>query len=827
MSFEDCIIAAAKESGSEADRERAEEMVRWHRAYHRQHRLELGDAEAERVAAEKTLQAAKKKTADTKRRKKLAAIAQHRIDQDLDKPRSAVRGRRDLHLSQAALIGRVPNAKGARVVSWEDIRDEVFGTASQMMADVLRRHSRNLAGMTRRKALVDDWVRELGGVGSGTPAAKEMAEAVRATVRYLRHRANKAGAEIGDLDDYIMPQTHHAGRVREAGFDTWKKSLKLDRAKMVDRETGLALSDEELDAVLKEVFDSITTGGANKITPGAQGRGRALASTLSSERVLHFASPDDWLAYNKQFGNADPWNTLLAHIDNMSRDVALLERFGPNPRAGMEYAKQRAMQLAAERDRGNKRARHAPRASSGNKALDRLADVATGGANVAENEVVAYTFGTTRTLLTAAQLGNAMISATTDVGFQVITTKFNGLSWTRTFGRQLKLMTPGGGGLIRQRALRSSLVADGYLHHASSMARYTAELPMNEVARRMADGVLKASLLQPWTQAGRWAFGMEFMGAIADYVDQGRSFDRLPGGMQRAFARYGMDAQRWEQLKRVGVHEDQGARMLRISDIADDELRGLYAAMIQTEQEFATPSGLLRGKSILTSGRPGTAGGEVVRSASMYRSFTVTLTMTHGMRMASMLAQRETVGLGLAYLGAFFVLTTLGGGVATQLKEIARGRDPMPMNTSEFWMRAMMQGGGFGFFGDFLFSDLNRYGRNLSTEIAGPLAAFAGDLTALGLDARDDVIDPQEDSVRSLERAVDLARRYAPDTWYTQLPLQRALLDQLDFLVDAGADDTFERRQRSQQRDYGNAYWWAPGEATPRRAPQPSPPVEE
>lgn len=826
MSFEDCIIAAARASGTEADRRRAEEMVRWHRTYHRQHRLELGDAAAERVAAEKTLETAKKKTAQTKRRKKMAAIAQQRIDQDLDKPRSAVRGRRDLHLSQVALFGRVPNARGERVVSWEDIKDEVFGTASQMMSDVLRKHSRNIVGMTRRKALVEDWVRELGGVGSGNPAARELGEAVRDTVRYLRHRANKAGAEIGELDEYVMPQTHNAARVREAGFDTWKRSLNLDRAKMVDRETGAPLTDEALDGVLREVFDSITTGGANRIQPGGQGRGRALADQMGDERVLHFASPDDWLAYNKRFGNADPWNTLVAHLDKMSRNIALLERFGPNPLAGMEYAKQRSMQLAAERDKGNRRARHSARARSGNQALDRLRDVATGRANTPENEAVAYSFGTLRTLLTAAQLGNAMISATTDVGFQVMTTKFNGLSWTRTFGRHLRLMTPGGGGRIRQRALRSGLVADGYLHHASSMARYTAELPMNEVARRMADGVLKASFLQPWTQAGKWAFGMEFMGAVADYVDQGRAFQKLPGGMQRAMQRYGIDEAGWNELRRTSIFEDQGARMLRITDIADDELRSRYAAMIQTEQEFATPSGLLRGKSLLTSGQPGTAGGEIVRSASMYRSFTVTLTMTHGMRMASMLAQRETVGLGLAYLGAFFVLTTIGGGVATQMKEIARGRDPMPMNTPEFWMRAMMQGGGFGFFGDFLFSDLNRYGRNLSTEIAGPLAGFASDLTALGLDVRDDLIDPQEDSLRSLERSLDLARRYAPDTWYTQLPLERALIDQLDFLVDGAADETFERRVRSQQRDYGNDYWWAPGESAPRRLPEPSPPAE-
>lgn len=76
-----------------------------------------------------------------------------------------------------------------------------------------------------------------------------------------------------------------------------------------------------------------------------------------------------------------------------------------------------------------------------------------------------------------------------------------------------------------------------------------------------------------------------------------------------------------------------------------------------------------------------------------------------------------------AYFANFIVASTILGGVALQMKDVARGRDPRPIN-EKFIIAAMAQGGGWGIFGDFLFSDMNRYGRGGMSTLLGPIYGF-------------------------------------------------------------------------------------------------------
>ena len=57
------------------------------------------------------------------------------------------------------------------------------------------------------------------------------------------------------------------------------------------------------------------------------------------------------------------------------------------------------------------------------------------------------------------------------------------------------------------------------------------------------------------------------------------------------------------------------------------------------------------------------------------------------------------------------------GGLAVQLKEIAKGNDPRPMDSAEFWLAAVMQGGGLGIFGDFFSASTSRTGAGRVAEV--------------------------------------------------------------------------------------------------------------
>lgn len=55
--------------------------------------------------------------------------------------------------------------------------------------------------------------------------------------------------------------------------------------------------------------------------------------------------------------------------------------------------------------------------------------------------------------------------------------------------------------------------------------------------------------------------------------------------------------------------------------------------------------------------------------------------------------------------------------------------------------------------------------------------------------------------------------------WFLRMAWERMLFDQLQYLVDPEAHQAFARRMQMRKTDYKQDYYWRPGEATPRRAP--------
>jgi hypothetical protein len=150
----------------------------------------------------------------------------------------------------------------------------------------------------------------------------------------------------------------------------------------------------------------------------------------------------------------------------------------------------------------------------------------------------------TRNLLTAAQLGATFFTAITDLNSQSLARKFNGLPQVKTLSQVIKFMNPMKAKDRGKLATRLGLIADHWTTIASAQMRYVGEISGPEITRRISDLVMRGSLLSPWTQAGRWAFGQQFLGTIADSVN--KSFDQLDEGVRGAFKRYGFSPADWE-----------------------------------------------------------------------------------------------------------------------------------------------------------------------------------------------------------------------------------------------------------------------------------------
>lgn len=684
---------------------------------------------------------------------------------------------------------------------WKAVRARAHGMIDTILAD----HSTNVLGKVRNKAQLTDIVRELFGKDTGNLAAKELADAWTRTAEMLRQRFNAAGGDIGKMEGWGLPQSHDSEAVRAAGFDGWRSEIlpKLDREKMIDASTGRPFTDDTLDQVLKDSFDKIRSNGWSAREPGATGQG-SLANRRGDARFFVFKSPDDWMDYAEKFGSGTAYDAMMGHVDGMARDIAMMEILGPNPASTLSWLKD-TLTKSAETDTapGSKAA---DRAFAASKQIDRLYDELSGGSQRAENRRLALAFSALRSWQTAAKLGGASLSAVTDLAFQTATRKFNGLPAAGMLADYAKLMKPGS--IEDQKlAVRLGLIAEEWAGRTAGQSRAMGEELTGETSRRLAEGVLRVSGLNRWTQAGRWAFGMEFLGAITD--SRGKSFDQLDPAFRRAFERYGIDAGQWDKIRKTPVQTDRGTDWIKPQNIEDRALGDRVMEMIQRETDHAVPTPDVRTRAMINRLSPrGTLAGELIKSAFLFKSFGISVMMQQAQR-----AMEMSGGSRARYLASLAVGSTLMGAMAIMLKDLAAGRDPREAikdgkPSPEFWMASLLQGGGFGIFGDFLRSSTSRSGGGLAAAATGPVLS---DVQALGKLATSE--NPAGDALKLLRSQVP-----GGTLWYARLAFDRMIADQLQELVDPNYRKSW-RRMEKWAAEQGTDFWWAPGDMAPERAP--------
>lgn len=821
MSFRNCINNA--EAEGTITPEQAQEVRDLFDELDTNYKGKMAPGAAETKAAQDAFDALKREVMERKRRKLLQARNWQQIKMNLDSYRN-LSGEIDYGRAAEALFASDGLARYSNI----EFREQAVKNAmTRKLYNVLGNFRRNLIGQTRNKAQQENFVRAAFGEQVEDASAREMAQAWIEAAEYGRKRFNAAGGRIPKLENWGFPQSHNTLAIRKATFQEWRDFIKdkLDVNRMIDQKTGLQFTPESLELALFDVYETLRTEGMNKMTPGAMGQGKSLANQRLDHRFLIFKNADSWMAYQNQFGNPEIFDAMFGHISNMARDIAMMEILGPNPKATVQFLKQTIQKQAA----GDEAAESAARSAASR--LDNFYMAVTGKTNAPINSKFGATFAGLRQVLQSAQLGAAAISAVTDLNFGRIARGFVGLPQTKMLKNYFQLMVPLAFEEKKRLAIRLGLIAEGWTSLAAAQMRYVGDISGPEVTRRVADFVMRASLLSPMTNAGRWAFGMEFLGDLADNV--GKRFDELDPRMQETMKSYNINSDHWDIMRTTELYDFDGAKFLRGEDIeartdinpaVARDLATRLMEMVETETNFAVPSSSLRGRIFLTGEtRPGTIAGELTRSFAMYKNFGVTLINTH---VARGMQQPGVKGKG-RYYADLLISTTLMGALALQMKEISKGRDPRPMDTNEFWLAAFLQGGGLGIYGDFAFSDVNRFDRGLAETIAGPVVGFADDLRKLTIG--NVVQAAQGEDTNASRELIKFAGRYTPGSslWYSRLALERMVLDQLQLYADPKARSNMKRLESRFRREYGQKYWWRPGKESPDRAPDFSNMLEE
>lgn len=672
------------------------------------------------------------------------------------------------------------------------------------------------------EASVRDLVYEMRGQDTGNVRAKKGAKAWAGVTELLRQRFNDAGGDIGYLENWGIPQHHSMEKVGRVPQDKWVSDVigKLDR-KYYIKDDGQLMSDAELTTFLGEAYNTIATGGLNKLSDTGMRISGARSNRGNASRQIHFKDADSYLEYQREYGDRSLWEVMVGHLEGISKDIALVETYGPNPdhvfRSILDEVT--AEQATANPERTGRIKRLA-------NSTENLYNFIAGKTQPIANPHIARWSDNIRNWMVASRLGSALLASFSDLGTMYMSAKVANIPMNRLFMNQLEAMNPANR-MELARARRAGLAMESLL---GSVNRWAMDNMGPSVSRWAATAVMRASGLTAWTDAHKRAYGVTMMGSLGEVVSRAPDLRSLDDSDFRILKSKGITEQDFSVWK-LAQQEDWGngnttmltpESIMRIPDAAVmhlglpervrfEAMRRLLAAVSEeVDMAVITPGAR---EQLLTGGglQRGTWKGELTRSVFLFKSFPISVVLRHWTRAMGM----PSAGGRAAYIAAFLASTTMLGALSQQLNDLASGRNPREMtgkDAGKFWLGALLKGGGLGLYGDFLLSDHTRYGGGALASMLGPVAGLVDDVVKLAQGIPLNAVEGKPEQTGG--DLVKLGKGLIPgaNLWYAKAALDHMIFNQLQEYFSPGYLRKMEQRSK---KEFNQTYWWRPQDVTP------------
>lgn len=635
----------------------------------------------------------------------------------------------------------------------------------------------------------------------------EEVRALRATIATKKKDLDKA------LSDISAAQSRPEMDAARKRADDIREAIKRDE-ETLSRRGGIG--NERAQQIFERAYGNITTSGDASIEPGAQIH-TSMADKFGRRRAFEWTSDDAWLEFNRTYGVGDDaiGELMSKHIDRMSRDLALAQVLGPDPDRTSQilldmYSKQGGSPFWANK-------------------LKTMYEMQTGRAMMPVSQRLALGATAFRQYLTGAQLGGALLSSASDFGFTKSVANWYGLDMTRLMGDYVGNLKPRSLE-DRAQALRSVSIQEVGLRglHAvaqdvigdirgASGAMGKLDQGINAAARvsgRVAEVVIRAQGLAHHTQALRDAIGSQIMAHLHDLAP--KPWAELSGIEKRLFSDYGLSTADWETIRTKGLNQGF-VDPFKLSQQGEAVGAKLLGAIANIERVAVPEGNVITRALMLGNTRPGTIEGEFLRSFAQYRGFPMASFLMHYYRALDSLRDTEGQWFRGHYIASLVVSTTVLGALSIQLKNLAAGKDPEPMDGEhgpKFWAMAFAQGGAGGMIGDYLKAMFSAQRLDDPARMMTPTAGFGMDVGQLLLGNINASANDREG--HTARQALKMLRKYTPGVWEMRLAVDRLVHDTLSKMYDPGSADTFARMQQQVQKQQQTNYYWRPGSSEPR-----------
>lgn len=676
---------------------------------------------------------------------------------------------------------------------------------------------------------------------TGPPEAMAAAKVIHKWQEVARLDENAAGAWISRLPGYICRQSHDPARMRKAGEEAWKEFIepRLDWSRTADG--ALEGADREaVDNFLHEVYTGLVTGLHHKFTspanpltsPSTTG---STAAKASHERVLHFSSGGGWFDYNSRFGKGTLAEALVAGLARSANDTALMRVFGPSPQANLQNLIGEVN--AAFRSRGDYAAIDRGRAL-GRRLGNQMKEL-DGSLNIEGNPTLAAVGRCVRAVESMARLGSCLISGFSDIPLFAQEMKYQGRSWFRSMGEGLALFAKGRGSLEERRILSQCGVFFDSMT-GNLISRFSGqELPGKMTS--LMNVFFRVNGMSFWTDAWKKSACLMMAHDLAGLADQ--TFDRLPAARRRMLSLYKIDAEIWDMLRASPMSAADGRSYLtpeaaaaiprsRLEaymtgrgmlasaervEVFREELADRLRACFRDRVQYAVLEPDARTAAVIHQGQAaGTVTGEALRFVMQFKSFPVVfLQRALGREIYGRGAESALAGVAgslvphggeLGGLAGMILATTAFGYLSMTCKAMLAGKTARdftesPEQFGKTFLAALVQGGGMGLYGDFLFGEKSRMGDDFLSSLAGPALGSASSLVSLYKSMRDG------EDVRATAFRTFWSHIPGNNLFWTRTALDHLLLHSMYEWMNPGY---LRRLRRRVERETNQEFWCEP-----------------
>lgn len=688
-------------------------------------------------------------------------------------------------------------------------------------------------GFLTNKEKTDDIVKALFGTKSTDPEVNRIADSLASVFDDVRTTFNRNGGNVKKLDDWGMPTSHDQQKVALAGSKKWVDSIidKVNRNKYVN-EDGTLMSDIELKELLSEAYKTISTGGANKslagdTSPSPIGGRAKMANRHQESRVIHFKDGQSWLEYQKDFGTyhqSGLHQVVDNHVKRMSGEIAMMQSFGTNPKYVFDELLKKGVDLELVKETN---ALNHGKIAAQKKRAESIYEYMDASVQPIDNSF-GNIMGGLRALMTASKLGSATLTTISDHANMKRIANMNGMSYSRSimpeFTKQLA------SGNHQKEAISMGL---GINEMIGSMMRFgdadmissaTKSGRFNASMQSVASMVMKASGLNATTAAAKRAFSLVHMHKIAD-MTRSKQWSELGEHDLKMLKGNGIKEEDWNLWRDLTPSKrENGEMVLTQNDFfsaPDDVIKKYlhadhqsdkyvlnarydfarrYMNHIFSEEGVAIIDSGARERSLTQFGQAGTFQGELGRTLFQFKAYP----MGYLMRMGSRAFAQDDITSRATFLISLLAYQTIAGGMVAQLQNIANGKQPEPVFTTDFFLKSVLKGGGFSFLGDLMSAMSDPTGRGMGDFVAGPLIGSAFKLGMLFTGIGNNIIEGKE-STRGMEIANAIKSNIPfQNLWYTKLVIDRMLYSKMQNMIDPD----YLRRTQTRMENLGNQYWW-------------------